>query len=139
MGRLSKWSQINLLLSMIFIIVGFLVPIFIEKFKYRGDMVEVESVVKNIAENENSNYALQNEYIAIKKNQQAIIPSKFSGIRKDDLKYYDYTITTTMNSFTILAEPKIKFLKTRDIPPKIYSYTHILNSHKPDKGKWSTL
>ena len=111
MGNLSKWSQINLLLTIVFLMVGFLVPILIEQFNYRGKIVEVESVVKNIAENQNQNYSISNEYIAIKKSEQSLLPQKFDKISKNDLKYFDYTINTTRNSFTIIAEPKIGFLK----------------------------
>jgi len=139
MGNLSKWSQINLLFTTLFLLVGFLAPILIEKFSYRGKILEVESVVKNIAENQSDNYTLKNEYIPIKKREQSLLINKFNKIGKADLKYFDYTITTTRNSFTIVAEPKIKFLKIREVPPQIYTYTHILNSSKSDKKKWSTI
>ncbi len=137
MGKLSKWSEINLLLSTIFVILGFLIPILIEKFSYSGKIKEVESVAKNIAENESEIYSTNNEYIAIKKSEQPLLYKKFNKISKNDLKNYDYTITTTRNSFTIVAEPKIKLLKTRDIPAKIYTYRHILNGK--DSKEWSSL
>ena len=138
MDKLSKWSQINLLLASIFLIVGFLSPILIEKFSYRGKMSEAKSVARNIAENQGENYSLKNEYIPIKKREQFSLTKKFNKIGKADLKYFDYTITTTRNSFTIVAEPKIKFLKTREVPPKIYRYTHVLNNQN-DIEKWSSL
>ena len=137
MGKLSKWSQINLLLSTIFLIVGFLSPILIEKFSYSGKIKEAESVAQNIAENQSVIYSTSNEYIAIKKSEQHLLDKKFNKISKNDLKNYDYTITTTRNSFTIVAEPKIKFLKTREVPAKIYTYTHILNGK--DIKRWSSL
>ena len=137
MNKLSTWSKINLLLSLIFLMVGFLKPILVEKFNYSGKIKEAESVVRNIAENQNQNYSIQNEYIAVKKSEQSILDKKFDKISQVDLKHYDYVITTTINSFTIIAEPKIEFVEKREVAPKIYTYRHILNGK--DSKKWSNL
>jgi len=115
--------------------IAFLVPILNEKFKYATNKIEVESVVKNIAEEESQNYAINSQYLSIKRDEQSLLAKKFKKITSGDLKYYNYIITTEMNSFKILVEPKSKFLKTRDIFPQIYTYTHILQGKS--SGHWS--
>ena len=126
MGKLSKWSKTNLLLSSLILLVAFLAPILIEKFSYSGKITEAESVCNNIEKKEGELYATKNEYTAVKKSNQSLLTSTLE-VRKIDLKYYNYTITTTNKSFTIVAEPKIKFIKNREVPPQVYTLTHILN------------
>ena len=126
MNNLSKWSKINLLLSFVILLVAFLAPILIEKFSYSGKITEAESVCNNIEKKEGELYATENEYVAVKKSNQSLLMSKLE-VRKIDLKYYNYTVMTTNKSFTIVAEPKMKFIKNREVPPQVYTLTHILN------------
>jgi len=65
------------------------------------------------------------------------LTKRFKKIGKDDLNYYDYTVTTNINSFTIIAEPKSKFLQSREIFPQIYTYTHILKGKS--SASWSNF
>jgi len=117
--------------------VGFLTPIMVEKFSYKNKMVEAKSVSEAIANVQHDHYTTKNQYISIKKSAQNSLSTRLN-IRKVDLKYYDYTVTTTLNSYTIVAEPKIKFLRSREIPPKVYTYSHKLGSDK-EEGSWSRL
>ena len=116
--------------------VAFLAPVLVEKFSYSGKITEAESVCSNIATQQGEIYATKNQYTQVKKSNQSSLTSKL-GVRKIDLKYYDYTIATTNKNFTITAEPKIKFLKNRAVPPKIYTFSHVLNGG--DTKKWSNL
>ena len=135
MSRLSIWSKSNLILSGLILIVAFLAPILLEKFSYSAKRLEVESVVKNIAENQSEHYALNNQYISLKRSEQQLLTKKFNKIGKDDLNYYNYSVSTEINSFKILAEPKAKFLKTRELFPQVYTYKHVLKGSS--NGSWS--
>jgi hypothetical protein len=136
MGRLSTWSKTNIILSFVILMVAFLVPILVEKFSYSGKIKEAESVCSNIATKQGELYARKNEYVQVKKSNQSLLTTQL-GVRNSDLKNYDYTISSTVNSFTIVVEPKIRFLKERSIPPKIYTYIHLLNGN--DTKKWSSF
>jgi Tfp pilus assembly protein PilE len=98
----------------------------IEKFSYSGKIKEAESVCNNIEKKQGELYATKNEYVAVTKSNQSLLMSTLE-VRKIDLKYYNYTVTTTNKSFTIVAEPKIKFIKNREVPLKVYTLTHIVN------------
>jgi len=136
MNNLSTWSKTNLLLSFLILLVAFLAPIMVEKFSYSGKITEAESVTNNIAKMQGELYANKNEYTAVKKSNQRLLTSQLQ-VRAIDLKYYDYTITTTNKSFKIVAEPKIRFLKERVVPPRVYTFSHVLNG--VDSKKWSSL
>jgi hypothetical protein len=136
MSKLSTLSKVNILLSFIFLIVGFIKPILVEEFKYRGKIKEVESVVDNIAENQNQNYSIKHKFISVKKSEQPLLDKKFDKVSKTDLKYYDYTVTAELKGFTVVAEPKIEFVRKREVAPKIYTYTQ--TGDKITKN-WSSL
>ena len=131
--NLSKFTKTNILLSFLIIIAAFIYPAFIEKIFYSNKSQEAISIVKMIQKAQNLNYVNSNRYIAIEKGDTKNLTSKF-GIQKTDLKFYNYSIYTTFNSFTVYAEPKIKYLKSRDISPKIYVYHKTLN--QPPVIKW---
>jgi len=113
--------------------MGYLIPIFIEKFKYGGVIEQVETLSANIAKREMEIYSTQNRYVEVTRKGQSILKSKL-GIRDIDLRHYDYIVSATDSGFTIRAEPKIESLKSRDVPVKIYSYIHTQNGR--DIKRW---
>jgi hypothetical protein len=130
---ISKFTKTNILLALFIAIIAFIYPVFIEKFYYSNKSAEAISIAKIIEKVQNLNYINKNKYITIKKGDKVKLIEKFS-IKANDIKFYDYSIFTTHNSFTIFAEPKISYLKSRDIAPKIYIYKKVLN--KPASSKW---
>ena len=131
--KISKFAKTNILISFIIIIISIIYPYFIEKVFYSNKSAEAVSIAKIIQKVQNINFVNSNKYIFIEKGNIDDLTSKFS-LNKSDIKYYDYSIFTTYNSYTIYAEPKIKYLKSRDISPKIYLYKKQLN--KPAVIKW---
>jgi Tfp pilus assembly protein PilE len=134
MGSLSTWSKINLALSLIMILVGVLIPI-LQESSYKGKMIEAKSVTSNIAQAEDSKFAIEHKYIAIKKAEQSNLNKL--NVNDMDLKHYNYIVTTTLNSFEITAEPKIEFIKSREIPVRFYTYKHVFKGNTIEK--WSEL
>lgn len=125
--RFSKFTQLNILIIILIIIIAFVYPIFIEKVFYSGKANEAISISKIVENIQNVNYINHNQYIAIKKGDIDKFNEEFS-IAKKDIKYYNYSIFTTPNSYTLYAEPKIMYLKNRDISPKIFTYYKKLNN-----------
>jgi hypothetical protein len=124
--KLTKFAKTNLIIAGLFIIIAFIYPFFIEKIFYSNKAQEARSIAKIIENVQNLNYINKNKYIHISKGDKQILIDKFN-INNNDLKYYDYSVFTTFNTYTLYAEPKIKYLKNRDISPKIYVYYKKLN------------
>jgi Tfp pilus assembly protein PilE len=134
MGSFSKLVQTNIILSIFFIVAAFAYPLLNKSVFYKGKQSEAISVCKKIAEKEEENYANKNNYIPLKKGDLSELSSKFDFDKKQ-IKFYDYSVITHFNKYKIIAEPKVKYLKSREIPPKIYSYSKGLNSSEAIK-KW---
>jgi len=133
MIKISKFAKANIFIALFLIIIAFIYPIFIDKVYYSNKSAEAISIAKIIKEVQNLNYINNNKYIAIKKGDVEELINKFS-LKQNDIKYYDYSIFVTYNSYTLYAEPKIKYLKNRDISPRIYIYNKVLN--KQATIKW---
>jgi hypothetical protein len=127
--RLSKFAKTNFILAFIIVIVAFVYPIFIQKVFYSNKSKEAISIASTVEKVQNLNYINLKKYISIKKGDVEELSKKFN-IKQSDIKFYDYSIFTTFNSYTLYAEPKIQYLKSRDIAPKIYVYHKQLN-HPP--------
>ena len=123
---MSKFAKTNLLISVFFVFIAFMYPFFIEKVFYSNKAQEAKSIAKIIESVQNLNYINKNKYIHISKGDINMLIVKLN-ISKYDVKYYDYSIFTTFNTYTLYAEPKIKYLKDRDISPKVYVYYKKLN------------
>lgn len=124
--KISHFTKINLYIAIVFIVLAFAYPFFMEKFVYSNISKEAISVAKIIEKTQNINYVNYNKYISVKKGDVAKLVKNFS-LSTNDIKYYDYSIFTTYNSYTLYAEPKIGYLKNREISPKIYVYYKKLN------------
>jgi hypothetical protein len=124
--KFTKFTKNNLILSVLFIIMAFIYPFFIENFFYSNKAQEAISISQIIESTQNLNYINKNKYININKSDKVSLLKEFN-INKNDIKFYDYSIFTTYNTYTLYAEPKIKYLKTRDISPQIYVYYKKLN------------
>ena len=124
--NLTKFAKTNILIAILFIFIAFLYPFFIEKVFYSNKAQEAKSIAKIIENVQNLNYINKNKYININKNDINSLVKQFN-ISKNDIQYYDYSIFTTFNTYTLYAEPKIEYLKDRDISPKIYIYYKKLN------------
>ena len=116
----------NIILAIILIVFAYIYPIFNEKVFYSNKSQEATSISEQIAKLQNINYALSNQYISVDKDDKKSLVTKFN-INENDIQYYDYSIYTTFNSYTLYAEPKIKYLRSREISPKIYVYSKKLN------------
>jgi len=119
------------------IAMGYLIPIFIEKFKYEGVIEQVETLCHNIAKREMEIYSTENRYIEVTRRGQSLLRGKLQ-IRDIDLKDYNYMVTTIDRGFKIVAEPKIESLRRRDVPVKIYTYIHTQNGGD-DVKEWRTF
>ena len=126
MSYISKFAKTNIIIALFIVAIGFLYPMFIQKVYYSNKSVEAVSIAKIVEKIQNINYINNSKYISIKKGDIEKFINKFS-IKLNDVKFYDYSIFTTYNSFTLYAEPKISYLKNRDINPRIYIYHKILN------------
>ena len=134
MNKLSKLVQINIYLTLFFLIVGVFYPKLKNSLFYATKAKEAESLCEIIERGQNNIYTKTNRYKKIKRGDIATLTSNEFNINKIDIKYYDYLVTTTPNSFTIEAIPKKKYLFSRSINPKIYIYQKILN--KKAKKSW---
>jgi len=123
---MSKLSKTNFLFAFIIVVFAFVTPIFLEKFIYTNKANEAISIAQMVQKVQDLNYINSNQYIDIKKGDVNSFQKNFS-IKNKDMMYYDYSIFTTYNSFTLYAEPRIKYLKSREIAPKIYVYHKVLN------------
>jgi hypothetical protein len=94
------------------------------------EAISVSNIIHNV---QNLKYINNNRYISVRKGDTKTLSDKFS-IKKSDIIYYNYSIFTTSNSYTIYSEPKIFYLKSRDISPKVYIYHKKLN--KPATAIW---
>ena len=133
MNKLSKIVQINIILSLAFIIIAMSYPYIENKVFYAAKIKEAESICELIDKGETNIYARTSRYKEIDNNESILTSSSFN-IDKIDIKYYDYFVTTQINSFKIEAFPKKKYLLSRAIKPQVYIYEKILNS--PPKKKW---
>ena len=131
--NLKKLTIINIIIALFLIAFAFVYPVFNEKIFYSNKSQEAKSITEQIAKLQNINYASSNQYISITKHDEKSLVLKFN-INQNDIQYYDYSIYTTFNSYTLYAEPKIKYLRTREISPKIYVYSKKLNQEA--KIKW---
>jgi hypothetical protein len=131
--RISKFTKTNFTLAFIAIIVAFVYPIFIQKVFYSNKSKEAISIASTVEKIQNLNYINLNKYISIEKGDTKELSKKFN-INLSDIQFYDYSIFSTFNSYTLYAEPKITYLKSRDISPKIYVYHKKLN--QPPIIKW---
>ena len=135
MGKLLTWSKINLLLTGIVLVIAFVLPE-LKKGRDESRMSTVESTINDIIQKKQiENFASQRKYIAIAKKSQSDLKTKIGGIQDSSMMYYTYTITTTAENFTVIAEPKIDSLKNQEIPAKFYTYTY----QDKNGGKWSSL
>jgi len=126
MFKVSKFAKVNIMIAIFLVIIAFVYPLFINKVYYSNKSAEAISIAKIIEEVQNLNYINNNKYIAIKKGDIKNLIKNFS-IKKSDIEYYDYSIFVTYNSYTLYAEPKIEYLKNRDISPRIYIYNKVVN------------
>ena len=124
--KLTKFAKTNLIISIVFVIIAFIYPVFIEKVFYSNKSQEAISITKIIENVQNLNYINKNKYINIKKGDINALAKEFN-INKKDIEFYNYSIFTTFNTYTLYAEPKIKYLKDREISPKMYVYYKKLN------------
>ncbi|MEA2018213.1 MAG: hypothetical protein U9N59_07175 [Campylobacterota bacterium] len=127
MGGFSKLVQTNIMLSIFFTVVAFGYPVFNEAVFYKNKKNEATSVCGLIAKVQEDNYQNKNSYIPLKKGDISTLVSKFN-IKKTDLEFYDYSIVTYFNKYEIVAEPKVKYLKSREIAPLIYTYSQTSDS-----------
>lgn len=123
---MSKLSKTNFIFALVIVVFALVTPIFLEKFIYTNKANEAISIAQMVQKVQDLNYINSNQYIDIKKGDVHSFQKKFS-IKNKDMLYYDYSIFTTYNSFTLYAEPRIKYLKSREIAPKIYIYHKVLN------------
>jgi len=131
--KITKFAKINIIIAFIFIVLSFIYPVFIEKIFYSNKSAEAKSIAKIIEKIQNISYINKNKYISIKKGDINTLIKEFS-IKRNDIKFYNYSIFTTFDSYVLYAEPKIKYLKSRDISPKIYVYHKVVNQQA--KIKW---
>jgi len=131
--KISKFAKTNFGLTIMVIVVAFVYPVFIQKVFYSNKSKEALSIASIVEKVQNLKYINSNKYIAINKGDTKELAKEFS-IQHSDIQFYNYSIFTTFNSYTLYAEPKISYLKSRDISPKIYIYHKTLN--KPPIIKW---
>lgn len=120
------------MLSVFFIVVAFVYPAFNEFVFYKNKKNEAVSIVKLIAKAEEDNYQNKNSYIPVKKGDTTTLSTKFN-ISKKDLSFYDYSVVTYLNRYEIVAEPKVEYLKSREIAPEIYTYAQISDGSSAQK------
>jgi hypothetical protein len=123
---MTQLSKVNFLIAIGVFVLALIIPVFLEKFIYANKSNEAISIAQMVQKVQNLNYINFNQYIDIQKGDIEKLQDKFS-IKEGDILYYDYSIFTTYNSYTLYAEPKIKYLKSREIAPKIYVYSKVLN------------
>jgi hypothetical protein len=133
MIQISKFAKANITVAIIVTVIAVIYPLFIEKVYYSNKSVEAVSVAKIVENVQKLSYINSNKYIAIKKADVLDFVDKFS-LNKTDIQFYDYSIFVTYNSYTLYAEPKIQYLKNREINPKRYIYHKVLN--KQATIKW---
>lgn len=124
---ISKFAKTLFSLSIVLFIIALLYPIFLEKIYYTHKAKEAISISHAIAKVQDLNYINHNRYENLKKGDVKKLQEIF-GINYNDMKYYDYSIFTTSNSYTLYAEPKLNYLKLREISPKKYIYVKKLNN-----------
>lgn len=129
----SKTTKINFLLTFIFVVLAIVYPYFIEKFFYSSKSIEASSIAKIIEKKQKMYYLKHNKYMSLKKGDIKSLIQNFD-LSVNDIRYYDYSIITNFNSFTLYAQPKIGYLKQRDISPKTYQFFKKLN--KPATSLW---
>jgi hypothetical protein len=122
----TQLSKVNFSIAIGIFLFALAIPVFLEKFIYANKSNEAISIAQMVQKVQNLNYINSNQYIDIQKGDIEKLQDKFS-IKEGDIFYYDYSIFTTYNSYTLYAEPKIKYLKSREIAPKIYVYNKVLN------------
>ena len=132
--KITKFIKTNLLISFLIVLFAFVYPFFVEKIVYVNKAQEVISISKIIEKAENLNYINKNKYISIKKGDNINLSKEFN-LKINDIQYYNYSIFTTFNTYTLYAEPKIIYLKSREISPKIYVYYKKLNEKPIIKWK----
>ena len=131
--KFSKLTKINFLLAFIFVLFAFLYPYFIEKVFYSSKSIEASSIAKIVEKKQKMYYLKNNKYISLKKGDINSLVKKFD-LSFNDIKYYDYSIATSFDSFTLYAQPKISYLKQRDISAKTYQFFKKLN--QPATSVW---
>jgi hypothetical protein len=124
---------LNFIISACAIAIALIYPFFIEKVYFSNKSNEATSISSQIAKIQNINYAKSNQYISLIKNDKENLINNFQ-ISVNDIKYYEYSIYTTFNSYTLYAEPKIKYLRNREISPRIFIYSKTLNQEA--KFRW---
>lgn len=132
--KISKFAKTNIFIAMLFIVIAFIYPFFIQKIFYSNkaqEAISIASIVENV---QNLNYINKNKYIYVNKGDVNRLSKNFN-INPNDLKYYNYSIFTTYNTYTLYAEPKIQYLKNRDISPKIFVHYKKLNEKSISKWK----
>lgn len=130
--QISKFTRINFLLAIVFVIIALIYPIFLEKVFYSSKSDEAIFIADAIQKKQNLNYVNNNKYIAIKKGDIESL-TKIFNLKESDIQFYNYSIFTTFNSYTLYAEPKIEYLKSRDISPANYIYHKKLNTQPTSK------
>jgi ABC-type Fe3+/spermidine/putrescine transport system ATPase subunit len=130
---MSKFTKTNFILIFFIVVIAFVYPVFNEKVFYSHKTQEALSIAKIIVKKQEEKYLQHNNYMELKKGDISTLINKFD-IQKQDIQYYDYSIYTTTNSYTIFVEPKVKYLKNREISPKIYKVYKKLN--QPLKSEW---
>jgi hypothetical protein len=117
----TKFAKTNILFAIAIVVIAFVYPFFIKKVFYANKSAEAVSIAKIIQKIQNLNYVNHSKYISIDKGDTKKLVKSFN-IQKDDIEFYNYSIFTTINSYILYAEPKIKYLKSREIAPRIYSF-----------------
>jgi hypothetical protein len=108
------------------ILIAIIYPIVVEKIFYSSKTKEATSIAKIIEKQQSMYYVNNKKYIEIKKGDIQSLIKQFN-LKKSDIRFYDYSIFTTPNSYTLYIEPKIKYLKQRDISPKTFILKKTLN------------
>lgn len=130
--QVNKIIIFNFSIAIIAILIAYIYPVFKEKVYFSNKTQEAVSITNQISKVQNINYAKSNQYISLIKGDKETLIKKFQ-LSINDVRYYDYSIYTTFNSYTLYAEPKIEYLRNREISPKIYTYTKKLNQEPTTK------
>ena len=130
---MTQLSKTNFSLAVGIVLFALAIPIFLEKFIYTNKSNEAISIAEIVQKVQNLNYVNFNQYIETQKGDTEKFIEKFS-LQEYHVEFYEYSIFTTYNSYTLYAEPKIKYLKSREIAPKVYTYHKTLN--KEPQKQW---
>ena len=129
MNKISKWTQINIIIIFFAILIAFVYPNFIVKtIIYGNKSAEAKSILELIEREQDNLMKNENHYLSVESGNFGTLIESFN-IRKEDINYYNYSINLINNDrgYIAIAEPKIDFLRSREIEPKVFYIEKILN------------